>query len=267
MNKFTQQTSTPVVTTPPANYADKQFLHTFQVGVWLPLVQASIIAMMSMVGTGVGLYLFDAVDYVKPLLVMFVLTWIMTFLYLMRRWLNLTAFERMTGIDLNGDGVIGKKKPVEPLVIRIDDVRDGRYRSREVKLDVTEEQLQEFARGSLNGISFTERNWTGRGKPFSSGQDGTFRPFRSMWLKQGLVEVVSDKDNRQGFEFTDTGWAMLEKLADHPDPSVTGYGDIPPNGERASQFGGRGDEVPDLTDEQWTAIERENAAHAEKYQS
>lgn len=269
MNKWNQQTTAPVVTsTPAANYSDKQFLHTFQVGLLLPLAQASITAVMSMIGTVVVLYLFDAVDFVKPTLVMGVLTWISTFLYLMRRWLNLSALERMTGMDINGDGQIGveKKKPAEPLVIRLDDVRNGNYRSRTMEVNATEEQLRELAEGLLNGKPFTEREWTGRGKPFSSGQGGSFRALRATWLKQGILEVVSYKDNRQGFDFTDMGWATLAKLAGIvPEaPPVSEYADIPPNGR--TQFGGRGveEDVPDLTDEQWAAIDRENAAYAEQ---
>jgi hypothetical protein len=264
MNKFQQQTTAPVVTsTPAANYSDKQFLHTFQVGLLLPLAQASVIAVMSMVGTLVILYLFDAVDFVKPMLVMGVLTWIVAFVYLMRRWLNLSALERMTGMDINGDGQIGaeKKKPSEPLVIRLDDVRNGNYRSRTMEVNATEEQLRELADGLLNGKPFTEREWTGRGKPFSSGQGGSFRALRAVWLKQGILEVVSDKDNRQGFDFSDMGWATLAKLAGLVPEAVGSRYDAPAWVKEPK------DDAPDLTDEQMEAINKENAAYADKYQS
>lgn len=250
MNKFNQQTSMPVVPPPVANYAEKQFLHTFVVGVWLPLLQASITAVVAFIGTLIVLYLLDAIDILKPALMVAAITWVVMWLYLMRRWLNITAFERVTGIDINGDGVIGaaRKKPNEPLVIRLDDVRNGNYRSRTMELEVTEEELVELARGLLNGRPFTEREWTGKGKPFSSGQEGSFRRLRSAWLKQGLLQVVSDKDHRQGFDFTDEGWATLEKLAGVVEEEV----------EEAEV------EVVDMTDEQMEAIARENAAYAER---
>lgn len=253
MNKF-QQEIVPPPLMKGASYADRQFLHTFLAGLLLPLAQASIIAAMSMVGTAVTLYLFDAVDYVKPVLVMGVLTWILTFLYLMRRWLNLTSLEKITGLDINGDGQIGKaKKAVEPLVIRLDEVgANGHYRSRMMTFDISQDQLRTLAQGLLNGLPFTERQWTGPGKPFSSGPEGSFRPLRSAWLKEGILQVVSDKDNRQGFDFTDEGWAMLEKLA----------GLAVSDQRSAAQVGEAVDGDP-LSDEEWQAIQEEQ----ERYQS
>jgi hypothetical protein len=264
MNKFNQETTPPVMK--GASYADRQFLHTFLAGLLLPLAQASIIAAMSMVGTAVTLYLFDAVDYVKPVLVMGVLTWIFTFLYLMRRWLNLTSLEQITGLDINGDGQIGKVprsgKAAEPLLIRLDEFgANGHYRSRTMALDVSQDQLRALAQGLLNGLPFTERQWTGPGKPFSSGPEGSFRPLRRAWLKEGILQVVSDKDHRQGFDFTDEGWAMLEKLA-------APLSD-PPAAKAASPqmpFGNLGGEAVDgdpLSDEEWKAIQEEQ----ERYQS
>lgn len=247
MNKF-NQTTPPVAPTPQTNYADRQFLHTFLVGAFLPLVQATITAVMAFIGTLTLLYLVNAIDLLKPALIVAAVTWVLTWLYLQRRWLNLTSFERMTGIDLNGDGQIGTpKKPAEPLVIRLDEWgANGHFRSRTMNLDVTREQLAALARGLMDGVPFTERKWTGAGKPFSSGQ---FRKLRSDWLKQNLLELVSDKDGRQGFDFTDEGWAMLEKLAS------------PQMGERNLE--GEAVDGDPLSDEEWKAIREEQA----RYQS
>jgi len=246
MNKF-NQTTPPVQQSSQPTYADRQFLHTFLVGAFLPLVQASITAVMAFIGTLTFLYMINAIDLLKPALIVAAVTWVLTWLYLQRRWLNLTSLEKMTGIDLNGDGQIGKKKPAEPLVIRLDEIgANGHYRSRTMELDVTQEQLIELARGLLDGRPFTEREWTGKGKSFSSGQEGSFRRLRSKWLRQGMLVVVSDKDNRQGFDFTDEGWAFLAKTA----------GIVPEEVDEDV-------EVEELTDEQMEAIQREK----ERYQS
>lgn len=252
MNKFNQQTTPIPQPTQSTPYVDKQFLHTFLAGAFLPLTQATITAGMAGIGTLTLLYLFDAIDYLKPMLIVSAVVWVLTWLYLQRRWLNLTSLEKMTGIDINGDGQIGNsKKASEPLVIRLDEVgANGHYRSRTMSMDIKKEQLVELSRGLLDGIPFTEREWTGKGKPFSSGQGGSFRKVRSDWLKQGFLEVVSDKDNRQGFDLTDAGWAFCAKMA----------GIIPEAIDVE-------DETPDLTDEQMEAIKEEKAAYAEKYQS
>jgi len=249
MNNFKQET--PMIQqSSPASYNDRQFLHTFLAGLLLPLAQATAVAVMAFVGTITLRYALNSVDLFKPSLVVAVFTWIGTFLFLMRRWLTLTSFERLTGLDINRDGQIGApvKKPAEKLVIRLDEVGgNGHYRSRDIRLDVTASQLRELGRGLLAGRPFTEREWTGPGNPFSSGPEGTFRPLRAEWLKHGLLEAVSDKDNRAGFDLTAAGWAMIEKLAQVEAEEEA--------------------EVDPPSDDEWEAIERENAAYAEKYQS
>jgi len=131
-----------------------------------------------------------------------------------------------------------------------------------MNLDVTQEQLVELAQGLLDGIPFTEREWTGRGRPFSSGQGGSFRKLRSDWLKQGLLDVVSDKDNRQGFDLTESGWAFCVKTAGITPLSPST--ETSPQMRASTEFGGR---EAELTDEQLDAIEQENAAYAEKFGS
>ena len=75
MNTY-KQTDQVIQPTANPSYSDRQFLHTYQTAAWVPLTQATINAGMGMVLTGVTLYLFDAMDYVKPILVMGALTWV-----------------------------------------------------------------------------------------------------------------------------------------------------------------------------------------------
>lgn len=254
MNKF-NQTTPPIPQPTQPNYADRQFMHTFLAGAFLPLVQATITAVMAGVGTLITLYLFGAIDLLKPSLIVTAIVEVLTWLYLQRRWLNLTSFENFIGVDLNGDGRIGTPvKEPEQFVIRLDEITaDQHYRSRRIDSVISKEQLAVLARGLLNGISFSERSWTGAGKPLSINE---FRGLRSMWLKHGLLEIASDKDNRQGFALTDQGWAVMEKLANSTPP--------------APRYGGReeGDQPVerDLTDEELDAIEGENARYSGQYQ-
>src|SRR3972149_595670 len=106
MNKFQQ--STPPIQQPSApSYADRQFLHTFLAGALLPLVQSTITAVMAGIGTLTALYLFGAIDLLKPSLIITGIVWVFTWLYLQRRWLNLTSFESFMGVDLNSSANIG----------------------------------------------------------------------------------------------------------------------------------------------------------------
>lgn len=210
MNKFNQSTpSVPPPTQP--GYSDRQFLHTLLAGALLPFVQSTITAIMAGIGTITILYLFDAIDYWKPTLIVSAVVWVVAWIYTQRRWFNLTSFENIIGIDINGDGEIGKPTKEPELVIRLDEITaDNHYRSRKINLAISDETLTTLARGLLTGIPFSERRWAGQGKLLSSPQ---FRALRSEFLKQGLLEVMNDKDNRQGFDFNAQGWAFLEKVA------------------------------------------------------
>ena len=243
MNKLSQTTPQVQTPPPPPAYSDRQFLHTFLAGALLPFVQASITAFMVGIGTMTLLSLFNAVHLLKPSLIVASIVWVLTWLYLQRRWLNLTSFERITGIDLNGDGQIGKpSKEREQLVIRLDEITaDKHYRSRTIDSVISKDKLTILARGLLNGIPFTERSWTGEGKLLSINE---FRAVRSMWIKLSLLEVVSDKDNRQGFDFTEQGWAVMEKLAG-------------PVAEAEEE-----DDTSGFTDEELKAIDDETARYA-----
>ena len=134
-----------------------------------------------------------------------------------------------------------------------------------MELDVSAEQLRTLAQGLLNGLPFTERQWTGPGKPFSSGPEGSFRPLRSAWLKQGILEVVSDKDNRQGFDFNDDGWTMLAKLAKLAKLAtpLSASTQTSPHLEEHKMGGEAAVDGDPLSDEEWKAIQEEQ----ERYQS
>ena len=248
MSKFNQITQQPQAqASQKPSYSDRQFLHTFLAGAFLPLVQASITAVMVGIGTFILLYLIGSTMRLKPALIVASIVWIVTWLYLQRRWLTLTSLEQITGLDLNQDGQIGQPvKGHEQLIIRLDEItKDQHYRSRTIDSVISKEKLTIVARGLLDGIPFAERRWTGDGKPLSINE---FRSLRSMWLKHGLLEVVSDKDHRQGFDFTAEGWAVLEKLS-------------PPVPELKEEQ----DEINDLTDEELRAIEAEMIRNASQY--
>ena len=258
MNKFQNLTDKANIPAAP-NYADRQYLHTFLVGAMLPLVQAVITAVMAGIGTLTVLLLFDAMDVWKPALVVSAITCVLTWLYLQRRWLTLTSLEKLTGLDLNNDKQIGE--PVKaPQVVRIqvDRLEHGHIRQMILgDLPVSKENLRILANGLLMGRPFSEREWTGTGKPFSSGADGTFRPLRSAMLKHELLEMRSGKDNRVGFDLTDSGWALMEK-----------FGDLLPEQEFRSAPAAtpqHDDYERELTDDEMEAIQRENDDYSKRF--
>lgn len=220
MNKF-QQVEQQVVQPTPAQYSDRQFLHKVDAAVILPLWQSSITAFMSMVLTAIVLYLMDAIDYIKPVLVMGCLTWVFTWLFLQRRWLNLTMLETHLRMDINGDGAIGKKQDeaAKSIRVQVDNLESNGHihQSQMFSLPCDETELEQIAQAYRNGVPFSEKEWTGKGKLFSVSR---FREVRNEMLKRGMMAPASAKSERQGFIFTKAGQAILNHYAPSPTPQV-----------------------------------------------
>lgn len=202
----------------PTN-AEKQFLHTYTAGAMLPLTQASITAALVFVGSFVVAYVvFDAVDPLKPSVVLAVIAWIGTWLTRQRLWINLASFERMTGIDINNDGIIGDAEQTpkrDPIVVRVDDVKNGHYKSNTHKFPdwLTDEQLTALSNGLINlHRPFSRREWTTRARVFSDDQ---YRELQRIFIKYGMLQ-----NSKNGFELSDIGKATMKQFAPHlPSPT------------------------------------------------
>ncbi len=203
--------------------AEKQFLHTYTAGAMLPLTQASITALLVFVGSLViGYFVFDIIDPMKPAIILAVIAWIGTWLSRQRMWTYLATFERVTGLDINNDGVIGdvEDKPKrDPIIVRIDEVNNGHYKSNTHEFPdwLTDAQLEELAHGLINlNRPFSRREWTTRSRLFSEPQ---YHELQSFFIRHGLIEA-SGKTSHGGFELTNAGRAAMTEFADVP-PSPT----------------------------------------------
>ncbi len=215
MNKYTQTTQQPQAPPVQPIYSDRQFLHTYLAGALLPLMQASITAAMVMLGAAAVLYYFNAIDLIKPVFVVGVLTWVSTWLYLQRRWLNLTSLERALNFDIDGDGHIGRAERKPETVVRIDKVTAERsFQSRRYTFSISDDQLLEFAQGMILGKPISRRRWAGPDKTFS---DGEYRIFQSELIKWQLIESGGN-----GFILTEEGEDFFEGYVEqHSPPSPT----------------------------------------------
>lgn len=192
---------------PQPSYSDRSFLHSWVAGAGLPLAQAGITAVMIMIFTTAMLYMFDAIDYLKPIIITGALTFVGTWIILQRRWLRLTSLEQFLRIDINGDGKIGNKEPKPETVIRIDEVKaNGHYQSMTYRLKISDEDLVMLADGLINrGRPLSRREWTPKTKGFS---DDVYRDLQSDLLKFGLAEPQGT-----GFGLTRPGQAMMKYYA------------------------------------------------------
>ncbi len=221
MNRFKQSEPMPQAPQiPQPSYSDRQFMHTWVAGAGLPLVQAFITAIMMMICTAATLYMFDAIDYLKPIIIIGALTFVAVWLLLQKRWLSLTNLEKLTGVDLNDDGVIGEPQITR---IQIDEVTtQGHIRqSKYFDLPISEDKLTVLARGLLGGRPFSEREWAGAGRILSSNE---FRSLRSEMIKRELLEMANPKDQRQGYILTAPGRGLMKRFAGLPSPTPDGDG-------------------------------------------
>jgi len=196
---------------------DKRFLHTVQAGVWLPFWQSTITGALAGILLWILAIQFRWRDALIHGLVFWVIVQGITWLYLQRHWI-LIAFERVAKIDVNGDGRVGAapKQEIPEVRVRIEHIKqDGHYQQDIMTLPATLEQMRALAEGITSGLPFTERNFTGSGRPFSIDQ---FRALRSEMIRRGLLTLEGSKDARQGFKMTDEGKAVLDGFLDSSPP-------------------------------------------------
>ena len=196
-HRYEQYTEIPYEQAP----VDRNYLHTTQAGAVLPLIQASI----------TGIILFFAVAVIGALakipkptttgLIVGILAWLITWLILQRHWFTLTNIEKFTGLDLDNNKIVGEPKQIHVTVT------DEKTQTQTIaRLPATERQMQQLARGLLAGDSFSVRNWTGSGKPFSINE---FSALREELITRGLLAEANSKDPRQGFVLNAAGRAVM----------------------------------------------------------
>lgn len=207
MKQYKAQTDQPEIVQ-ASSYAERQFLHTFVAGAILPLVQAFITGAIVFVVALTFALRAGAMDPFSWPITLGVVAFGGMWIGLQRRWLTLTNLERILNVDLNQDDVIGEPKSREPVVIRIDKIMNGHYQSSMVRLPVSEEQLIALARGFELHRPFTEREWTGEGKAFSSEE---FRELRREMLRRELIMRKSARGTRPGYVLTGDGIETMKK--------------------------------------------------------
>lgn len=208
MNKYSNAVEPIVVPTPQRD--GREYLHTTTAGVKVPLFQAATLGGTVFLFVLVLGIVFWWMDPLKPAVIAggsVGLGWLVWALW---RWSNLTRPDQpqvqVRSVDHDDD-------PVTPKIVRvqIDEVKKGGVRQWKMfDLPATDEQMAELAEGLLNGNRpFSEREWTGAGRPFSVNE---FRALRAELIKRGLMALKSEKDPRQGYEPTDDGKAVFEQF-------------------------------------------------------
>ena len=197
---------------PPVVEPERYRLHNTEAGVKVPFSQALISGVISGVAALIIAWVFDVLDPWKPGLVMFALITPLVWFTSRRNWVGLVnRVEEWTGLDLPGnDAPEDKAVTYIDLTTKVGATR----RTQNLVIPATEEQLRKFAKGLLiDNVTPAERNWTGRGRPFSIDK---YEEFRSYLEKAELLTKSNDKSNNQGFTLTAKGRATLAHYLPHP---------------------------------------------------
>jgi len=199
-------------------------LHTISIAAIIPLIQALLTGLvMSILAFATALTFGKAKPWLW-LLWGFLLPTAGMWLISVKRWFKLTdwlpGLEKITKIDLNGDGQIGQRVlPVEPkqLTVTVRDIHDqGHLSVMRYSLPVSEEQLRDFALGIGQGFSLAEANWIGPAHPFTRDE---YRAFRGELIRRGWVELANHKSANQGFQMTRAGQAVMREIAKSYSPT------------------------------------------------
>jgi hypothetical protein len=207
---YTHKQEAQQVLTPPVVEPERYRLHNTEAGVKVPFSQALISGVISGVAMMAICWVLDVLDPWKPGIVIMALVTPLVWFLSRRNWVGLVnRVEEWTGLDLPGNDAPEDKVTLIDLTSKVGATR----RTQKLAIPATEEQLRRLAVGILGGVTFAERNWTGRGRPFSIDQ---FRELRDYLEKAELLTKSNDKSHNQGFTLTAKGRAMLAHYLPHP---------------------------------------------------
>lgn len=116
--------------------------------------------------------------------------------------------ERISGADLNGDGVIGQPLPLlpEPQTVRVEISEDQGRHVEFIDLPARPEQLKSLATGLQQGRTFALTAWSNQ---FTRPE---FEMLRDEMVRRGLARWKNDKHHQLGADLTPAGRAVFKRL-------------------------------------------------------
>jgi len=126
----------------------------------------------------------------------------------------LRSIETVIGRDLDGDNRVGQVEKPPTVRVEVEKKKDtGRSDWLLFDLSGSPSALQSLASGVLSGLSLSESEWSGSGRPFSRSD---FRALRSQLIERGLACWRNPGAPAQGVELTAVGRAVFRRLTTLP---------------------------------------------------
>lgn len=140
--------------------------------------------------------------------------------------------------------------PAPPRTVQVEVHNQDARQWAFMDLPGTQEQLAELARGILNGRTWAETEWTGKGRPYTKSE---FRDLRATLLERGFLVWRRVDSPTAGVELSVVGRRVFSQLSDPETTEYTRPGQfrvLPPEEEAmrtsAQLRGGRSAEPPRL---------------------
>lgn len=128
----------------------------------------------------------------------------------LRAWHNLLDDWRLLLYGLDSEMEPGTTAVIDPQPVRVELASNDGRSMQFLDLPADRDQLATLGAGIIEGLSFTEAQWTGKGAPFSRSQ---FVQLRGEMLRRGLVQWNSPNDNARGVKVTGKGMALCRYFA------------------------------------------------------
>lgn len=187
-------TPAPMVSTPTPR------VHTIESDVIVPLLRHAILSFAVAVLAALVRIEWTWVAVIG--VATFVIAWLASSWLSIAGRIVINRIERVTGLDVNRDGVIEQASSVTVNLA-------GPNRLHRFQMPGTSEQLQLFARSILAGETNAESKWKGKGKPLTDVYDA----IRDTMIERGLASWNHPTERKQGWVFTRGGLILLRSLA------------------------------------------------------
>lgn len=202
------------IPTPQHVESERAHLFTPAAGVWLPALQALMTGIIIGSAAWIYAYLLKSENWFNVGVIVGIFFMVISWLLFLLRWLALTKpvkFEKLTRLDLNGDGRIGQPVPMIRVMVTSEDMRHGII----AELPYAD-RLPQFAKEVLDGTPLSERNWSYPGKLFTPAE---YREIIDAMMARSLLRWVNPSLPKSGRELTPYGRAALRAIAKGAPPT------------------------------------------------
>lgn len=186
----------------------RRHTHSVEVGFKLPAIQAFFTGFLV---TGFVGVVWFGVGWPNPFAVVggtFFLSSLVMWIVRLIDWTSLVhKLEEELNVDMNRDNHIGA--PAPEFKVNVVHKKENSTQQKFLHFAGKDVDVLSWLDALLDGEDTSERDWTGRGKPFSQNQ---FRYNRDLLIDNGYAMWRDENNHNQGFVLTEGGRVVIENM-------------------------------------------------------